>query len=471
MGGLLLLGGCTVGPRYRPPVVDIPTRWHHAVFGSVAATIDAAPDEAWWRSFRDPQLCSLLARLVRQNLDLQVAAERIRQGAAERDAVAAAGLPHVGASASYDRFRYSPIGNPLALVVPRPGGEPEFDVFQNGLSASWELDLFGRVHRGVEAAEANTEAAVEARHEAALALAAELAEDYLRLRGAQAEQRIATDNLAVARRTTSLIRAEVAHGVATDLELSQADAQEEEMAQVVPPLRDREAALINAIGFLLAEPPDALVGELAPPAPIPALPAQVAVGSPVLLLRRRPDIRRAEARLHAAVAETGVATAEFYPDISLTGSFALNALELKDAFRLASRSFNVGPTVSLPLFEGGRLRAMLALRRSQQREAALAFRRTVLQALQEVENALTAFATTQDRLDHVARAAMFAQHALDAARLRYEHGAATFLNVTSAQAALLRDQDQVAESRTEAAADLVALYRALGGGWVAVAGG
>ena len=466
---LALLGGCTVGPAYHPPQAALPAHWHQAVAGSLAATTEADTDAAWWQRFKDPELSSLIGRLARQNLDLQLAAERILQGQAERDAVVSQGLPRLAASSSDARFRYSPIGNPLALVVPRPGAQPAFDVFQNGLSASWELDLFGRVRRGVEAAEAGTEAAVEARNEAALALSAELASDYMSLRGDQAQLRIAEDNLALAGKTTSLVRSQVAHGTATTLELSQAEAQQEDIAQTLPPLRAQQVSLIDAIGFLLGEQPDALAAELRWPRELPAIPTFIAVGRPVSLVRRRPDLRRAEANLHMAVAETGVAAAEFYPDVSLAGSFALNSLELKDAFRLASRTFEVGPSVSLPIFEGGRLRATLALRRSQQREAMIAFRRTVLQALSEVEDALTAFADAQDRLDHATRGAAFAQEALNAARLRYVHGAADFLNVTSAQAALLRDQSRVAASRTELATDLVALYRSLGGGWQIVA--
>ena len=195
------------------------------------------------------------------------------------------------------------------------------------------------------------------------------------------------------------------------------------------------------------------------------MPALVPVGLPSTLVRRRPDLRQAEARLHSATAQTGVAEAEFYPDVTLNGSVELQSLRLRDAFSLYSRAFDLGPSISLPIFQGGRLRGTLRLRESQQREAAITFRRTLLQAWQEVDNALTTFAEAQARERQVAAAVAQNDIALRAARQRYAEGVVDFLDVNAAQAQLLQSQNDLANSRTEIATGLVTLYRALGGGW------
>ena len=467
----LLLAGCTVGPDFHPPVVASPSIWEPERADVPSRTTAAAVQPDWWRSFKDPTLSSLVDRLASQNLDLQAAAERVVQGLAERRVAASQGLPHINERSSYERMRASPNGI-VSLITPAPGAPLEFDLFQNGLSSSWELDLFGRVRRAVEAADANTLAAVENRRGIALMALAELAQDYLQLRGTQARLGIAERNLALAEQNARLVQNQVANGIATTLDMAQARAQRATVAATIPPLRTRQASLINAIGLLLAEPPRALENELRPRAAQPGVPPLVPVGLPGVLVRRRPDVLEAEARLHAATAQTGVAVASFYPDVSLTGSFNLNGLRLRDAFSLPSRAFDVGPAISIPVFQGGRLTGQLRLRESQQREAAIRFQRTVLQAWQEVDNALTAYAESQRRRVDVAEAARQNQAALAAARQRYAEGVSDFLNVITAQASLLQSENDLADSDTQIGANLVTLYRTLGGGWqVAEPGG
>lgn len=463
--GVLLLLGCTVGPDFHPPDPGAPASWGpvRADVRSRTNTDDADPQ--WWNRFNDQRLSSLVARVAAQNLDLQAAAERVLQARAQRTVVASQGLPQVNARSSYERTRISPTGNPGAIVLTRPGAPLEFDVFQNGLGSSWDLDLFGRVRRGVEAAEADTQAAVEDRRGVALAAVADLAQDYLQLRGIQAQRVIAERNGELARQNTALVRHRLDNGVATTLDMARARAQESTIAATVPPLRAQEAAAINAIGLLLGEAPRALEAELKPRAAQPGVPALVPVGLPAALVRRRPDLRQAEARLHSATAQTGVAEAEFYPDVTLNGSVSLQSLQFRDAFSLYARAFEVGPSISLPIFQGGRLRGTLRLREAQQREAAVAFRRTLLGAWQEVDNALTAFAEAQAREKQVADAVAQNEVALRAARQRYAEGVVDFLDVNTAQAQLLQSENDLASSRTQIATGLVTLYRALGGGW------
>ncbi len=460
----LALASCTVGPDFHEPKVPSPAQWGPQRAEARSVTVAGAVDPLWWRAFSDAELDALIGRLAGQNLDLQEAAERIQQGRAQVKVAASQGLPNVDYTPKYTLTRQSPNGF-LELVVPEPGSPLQYDLYDNTLSPSWELDLFGRVRRQVEAERANTEAAFEERNEIALSAIADLASDYMQLRGIQAREAITRANLALMQRNADLIHEQRANGVATTLDVAQADAETATVAATLPAYATQEAAMINAIGLLLAEPPRALEAELAPVRPVPVTPVAVPVGLPGDLVRRRPDIRRAEAELHAATAETGVAVANFYPEVTLSGTLSFEGLKPGNAFSLPDRAFSLGPTLDLPLFKGGRLTGELRLRRSQQREAALKFRQVVLQAWTDVDNAMTAYAQAQAARTQTARAFTSDQSALGAATQQYAAGQVDFLNVISAQNALLQTQDALAQSDTLIDTNLVALYRALGGGW------
>lgn len=432
--------------------------------GVPSRTVDGAVDLTWWKSFRDQQLSALVERLVGQNLDLQTAAERVIQSVAQRQVAVAQGLPHIEGQSSSTYNRQSPNGT-LSLLTPAPGAPLEYALFHDGLISSWQLDLFGRVRRAVEAADANTLAAVENRHGVALAAVAELAQSYMQLRGTQNRLGIAKRNLRLSEENVQLVNARFGNGVATTLDLAQARAQQAAIAATLPPLRTREAELINTIGLLLGEAPRALEAELHRPQILPRVPRRVPVGLPGTLVRRRPDVREAEAKLHEATAQTGVAVANFYPDVTLNGAASVESLHLSNLFSPTSTAFAVGPSISIPIFEGGQLRSVLTLRESQQREAAILFQNIVLRAWKEVDDALTAYREAQRRRADIALSVTENQAALQAARQRYSEGAIDFLNVISTQAQLLQSENDLADSDTQIATDLVNLYRALGGGW------
>jgi NodT family efflux transporter outer membrane factor (OMF) lipoprotein len=317
----------------------------------------------------------------------------------------------------------------------------------------------------VEAADANTLAAVENRHGVALAAVAELAQSYMQLRGTQNRFEIAKRNLRLADENVELVNTRFGSGVATTLDLAQARAQRATIAATLPPLRIQEAELINAIGLLLGDAPRALETELHRSRMLPRVPRKIPVGLPGTLVRRRPDVREAEAHLHEATAQTGGAVASFYPDVTLNGAASVESLRLSNLFSPTSAAFAVGPSISIPIFEGGQLRGVLALRESRQREAAIFFQRTVLQAWKEVDDALTAYREAQHRRADVALSVTENQAALQAARQRYSEGAIDFLNVITTQAQLLQSENDLADSDTQIATYLVNLYRALGGGW------
>jgi NodT family efflux transporter outer membrane factor (OMF) lipoprotein len=464
--GALTLAGCTVGPNFTRPKVDAPAGYATQPQDVASRTYGGAVDTHWWQTFGDPLLESLVGRLATQNLDLQSAAERVRQARAQRTIAASQGLPKVNAGGQYNHQRQSPTGM-ASLVEPAPDAPLEFDQYKAQATASWELDLFGKVRRAVEAANAQTEAAIEARNGLALSAIAELAQDYLTLRQLQAQEVVVRHNLDAAAKRVALVKDRFANGVATTLEVAQAEAQDTQIAQSLPSLRQQQAAMMNAIAFLLAEPPHALADELGRPATQPAVPPQVPVGLPGELMRRRPDIREAEAQLHAATAETGVAVASFFPSVSLTGNFGTETLSASHLLGWASRSFMVGPSISLPIFQGGMLKGNLELRKSQQRDAAIAYHKAVLQAWHDVDNALTAYAEAQHNHDNAAATVAADTRVLAAAQDRYDQGFTNFLDVITAQSALYQAQNDEVRAQAQVETSLVTLYKALGGGWQA----
>jgi NodT family efflux transporter outer membrane factor (OMF) lipoprotein len=457
------LTGCTLGPDYQSPELrDTPRRWASDGGSVPSRTVEGPVDITWWKSFRDSKLSSLVERLAAQNLDLKTAAERVLQGVAQRQVAVSRGLPHIEGLSSNTYNRASPNAT---LFVLQPGASVEYALFREGLTSSWQLDLFGRVRRAVEAADANTLAAVENRHGVALAAVAELAQSYMQLRGTQNRLEITKRNLRLVEENVELVNQRFANGTATTLEVAQARAQRATIAATLPPLRSQEAELINAIGLLLGDAPRALEPDLQRVRMIPRVPRKVPVGLPGTLVRRRPDVREAEARLHETTAQTGVAVANFYPDVTLNGNVNVESFHVSNLFTPTSTVFAVGPAISIPIFEGGQLLGNLELRESQQREAAISFQKTVLRAWKEVDDALTDYREAQRRRAEVAQSVTENRAALQAAKQRYTEGAIDFLNVIAAQAQLLQSENDLADSDTLIATDLVNLYRALGGGW------
>jgi NodT family efflux transporter outer membrane factor (OMF) lipoprotein len=305
----------------------------------------------------------------------------------------------------------------------------------------------------------------EARRDTLLSSLAEVARDYIQLRGTQLLLQIARDNVKIAQQNLDLTQQRAAGGVTTDLDVANAAAQLRTTAAEIPRLEQQESELINAISLLLGLPPNALQKELIEAKPVPPVPPRVPVGLPSELARRRPDIRQAEAQLHGATADIGVAVADFYPSVKLSGSVGLQAIQPWKMFNIDARQYGVGPGVTIPIFEGGQLKATLQLRKAQQQEAAIAYQKTVLSAWHEVDNALTAYRTEQARRDQLTQAVAQNQRALGLAQSRYQEGVADFLQVLTAQQNLLSTQQQLALATTNVSANLVALYKALGGGW------
>jgi len=465
---LVLLVGCTVGPNFVPPDPQLPETSFYGDSRSRGVRLPEPTDPTWWAVFHDPILTDLERRVAAENLDVQTATIRLAESRFQRGVAAAAEFPSVNGDAKYQRELYSKNGviSLLSGLLPSTGGGIyPINEYNVGFDASWELDLWGHVRRQIEAADAQVDQAAEQRRDALVSSLAELARDYIELRGVQTQIRIANDNWHVDQNILQLTRERQLKGLGTGLDVENAAAQVEGVRAQIPTLEQQESQYINALSLLLNQPPGALRPELGRPKSVPPAPARVPVGIPSELARRRPDIRAAEAQLHAATADIGVAVASFYPTVQLNGTVGFDALELKKLWQVSSLQYMAGPSVSLPIFAGGRLKSTLELRKSQQQEAAILYQKTVLQAWHDVVNALVAYRLEQRRRTRLRLQANHSRQALTLARDRYNDGVVEFLAVLDAERTLLQAEQQYATSTTNVSLNLVQLFKALGGGW------
>jgi NodT family efflux transporter outer membrane factor (OMF) lipoprotein len=440
-----------------------------------SSTTEAAGDlRQWWADFHDPILSSLIERSIAANLDLQLAVLRIEEARAQRDVASSAYWPSISANASYARTelsRTTPTGalfNSLGasktpglsgISIPNP-----YNQFQLGAGVSWELDLFGRVRRSVEVADANIQESVEDQHATLVALLGDVAQNYIELRGAQLRLSVAGQNIDSITELLELTRKRRAAGLVSEVDVVQASAQLDSTRAQVPALQLAINQAINQLSQLLGLAPQSLRAELESTAAIPPLPPEVPIGLPADLARRRPDIRRAEASLHAATAGIGVAVAGLYPSITLTAGGGFQSETAGELAHWASRFGSFGPTLDLPVFDLGKWRTV-RVQDVRAKEAAVAYAATVLKALHEVEDARAAYDADQNRHAWLDSTVKQNRDAWTLQRERYESGVASFIEVLDARRTLEQSELSLAESNTAVGDDLVRLYRALGGGW------
>ncbi len=456
------LAGCTVGPNFAPPAAILPPVWQGAT------PVSASADARWWRSFDDPVLDALEARAGSANLDIAAAIERITAARIERGQARAAGSPQVEGHAGYSRERIGTAGiasvtQTLLGVTPTttPPKGVDFDLYSVGVGASWELDLWGGHRRQAEAAQASVEAIEAAARGVRLSVEAEVARTYVQLHGLWDERRIAQDAVTLAERNASIARALLARGLATPIDLAATEEKLRTLHGDIVDLDHQAAATQRALAILVGGTPDAAPFDrttLQPPSPLPA----AAVRVPSEVARTRPDIVEAEARLHAATAQIGVAQADFYPKISLTGLFDIDVLNLVD-FGWNARSTSIGPSLSLPIFSGGRLQRQLDLRRSEERTAALEYRQTVLNAWREVDDALSAARAAADRASLSDRDLASRRRTVAMLQARYARGDIAASPLLDARQAALSAELAVVRQRVASALAHIQLHRALGG--------
>jgi NodT family efflux transporter outer membrane factor (OMF) lipoprotein len=463
-----VLAGCTVGPDYQAPQIPVKESFEPlpsmATTHPYAATTRPGQTSEWWTTLNDPTLSSLIEQAARANHDLRLAAARVREARAQRAVVSSGQYPNVDASAFYSRSRASENAWPYnAFAV--PGFPWEANLYQAGFDASWELDVFGGVRRSVEAANADQEASVENQRSVLVSVLAEVARNYVELRSFQQQLEIANRNLEAQRQTLELTIEQARKGVARQLDVSRATAQVSTTEASLPRLGNLQWQAMHRLAVLIGQQPGALVQTLSAAKPVPVPPAEIPIGVPAELLRRRPDIRRAERELAAATARVGVAVADLYPRFSLTGSFTLQASDVDKLLKWDSRSFAFGPAVQWPVFDAGALRAVVKVRDAQQEQALVRYEQTVLQALAEVHDALSTFITEQDRRKSLQAAVKANEESAELAEGLYRQGLTDFTSVLDAQRQLYQSQEDLLQSEATVTTSLIALYKALGGGW------
>jgi outer membrane protein, multidrug efflux system len=472
----VLLAACTVGPNFVRPEPGMPPHWsaRATTIPMSGVTERSADFRAWWSVFDDSMLTSLIERAASSNLDLRTAMLRIDEARAQRAISSAAYWPKLSVDAAYSRQRLSettPTGSLFSSVgnLHLPGGAGisipnPYNQYQLSANASWEIDLFGRVRRSVEAADANVQVSVEDQHSVLVSVLADVGQSYLELRGAQARLHTAKENLATIEELLDLTRQRRAAGMTTYIDVSNAAAQATATRAALPAFELQITQNINQLSQLLAREPEALRGELDSPAPLPSVPTDVPIGLPAELARRRPDIREAEANLHAATAQIGVAVAGLFPRLTLAADGGFQSETAGKLLEWASRFGSMGPTLDVPVFDRGRWKTV-RLYDVRAQEAALAYQRTVLNALREVENAIAAYGADQQRRSWLDATVTENRDALMLSRQRYETGLSNFIDVLDAERSLQQNQLSLADSTTAVTTDLVGLYRALGGGW------
>ncbi len=476
IGAAMLLVGCTVGPNFAPSVPGTPLAWKDYAAAApadgaqsgITSAADPAPD--WWRLFNDPELTTLIARAAASNLDIKIAVQKIAEARSDEISEAAQGLPSLTGKATYTYQQEGldqisgEIGSALPVKLTQPPGA--FGLVEGALDASWEIDLFGKVRRSVEMSRAETAAKVGDRDDSLVSLQAEVAQTYGKLRAAQANLAAANADVIAEKNLLALTRDRTSHGLTSGLDFKNAQAQLANSEAQVPQYQQQIATYLNGLAVLVGEAPGALDAELSVVKPIPRLSAaSVPIGLPSSMAHRRPDIRAAEARLHEQTANIGVAIAQLYPDITLTGEIGQQSQRAGNFLVSYNSIFSLSPSISLPIFQGGKLKADVAQAKAAQVEAALTYRKTVLSALQDVENALASYRTDQQRLHSLQTSVDADNAAIQIARDRYQHGLDTYLDVLTGQNTLIEAQQQLVQVQLAVADDLVTLYKALGGGW------
>ena len=457
---IIIITGCiTVGPDYVRPEVPVYKDWHTQLNGDLnTKEMDVQTLAAWWTTLNDPKLSSLIDRAVSGNLGLKKARARVREARASRGVAKADLFPTIDATGTASRSRSSE----------ETGSGKTRDLYVVGFDAAWELDIFGGVRRSVEAAEANLQASQDDWHDVLVSLIAEVALNYIDVRTYQVRLTVAEDNLESQSETYQLSQWRYEAGVSDGLAVQQARYNLENTRSQIPILRTGLEAAMNRVAVLLGEQPGKVHTELEQREPIPVPPLTVAVGVPADLLRRRPDVRKAERNLAAQTAKVGVVTAELYPKFTLSGSIGLEALSTGNLFSSGSKFYGFGPSISLPIFAGGAIRQNIEVQSALQEQALIQYEAVILGALEEVENALVAYTEVQHRRQSLSDATRAAQKAAELAQHKYQSGLTDFTNVLDAQRSLLSFQEQLALSNGNITANLVRLYKALGGGWTSL---
>jgi NodT family efflux transporter outer membrane factor (OMF) lipoprotein len=450
----MMTGCAAVGPDYQRPEMALPSDWNTVDDPALLPHTELV--QQWWSLFNDPLLGRLIQTAKENNRDLLAAVARVEEARANLGITRGEQLPRLEADGSATRQRSSDNG-------PSPGFDDT--VYAAGATAGWEIDLFGRIRRSVEAAAADYQASAEDRTDIMISLYANVALTYLDLRTYQARLMSAQANIASQTEVLALTRSRFRHGLATDLDVAQAERVLAGTEAEVPPLKIGLSQTINALAVLLGQAPGLLDSALSTPRAIPLPPQRITVGVPANLLRQRPDVRRAERQLAAQTARIGIFKADLYPSFSLFGSLGLESIDSGDLLDAGSHVFTFGPSLRWNIFSGGRIRQRIKAQDARTRQALFGYEQSVLNALKEVENALVAYIEDRSRLSALERSVAASRRSVKLAMDLYKQGLVDFQQVLDAQRDQFSFENQYASARGNSAANFVRLYAALGGGW------
>ena len=462
------LAGCAVGPDYHPPKARAPANWSEAELGGT--TNSAVQIIEWWKTFNDPELSSLIARAVAANYDLRIAEGRLHEARALRTGVASDLGPTIDGGAGYTDTRQSKHSIPFKTSGPIGSQISSNYLFQTDLydvhfDASWEIDVFGGRRRALQQANALVASVEEDRRDVLVSVLAEVARNYVDVRDFQQRLAIANKNIAAQQDAVDIARARFRAGLASELDAKEAEILLATTQSQVPAFEESLKQAVHRLGVLIGQEPGALLNELAITAPIPTPPAEVPVGLPSDLLRRRPDVRRAERQLAAATANIGVQTAELFPKFSLTGVAGFQSFSAGDWFTGGSKYWSAGPSVTWRILDYGHVRSQIQTANAQAQQSLAMYDKTVLTSLEDVENALVAYSKEQVRHRSLQEAVDASRSAVEISSELYKNGLTSFLNVVDAERSLYQAEDELVQSQRTVTVNLVALYKALGGGW------
>jgi len=455
--GQLIVCGCTVGPNYKRPDVAMQHAWTHPPATQASVINEASPPSDWWATLNDWQLNSLVRRACDGNLSISIAKSRISEARAERGIAASRLFPSLNGGGVYS---FNRADGPLFPAVTN-----DYQFYAAGFDALWEADIFGGVRRSIEAAEDDIQGQQDAERGAVVSVIAEVARSYVELRTTQQRILITNANIQTQSDTLDLARRLNAAGIVSDLDVTRAQAELTQTQSQIPLLETQEKASIHQLGVLLGQPPETLDAEIETPGPIPVPPKRVPIGLPTQLLRRRPDVRQVERQLAAATARIGVAEADLYPQLTITGDFGVGAQDPGRVFNWSNRFVSVGPAVRWELLEGGRILANIDAHGAIKQELLDQYKLTILLALQETADSLIAFDNQQRQSNLLIQTVQSNQDSVRIASEQYAGGTVGYLSLLDAQRSLLRTQETLVQSQGNVTLSMIALYKSIGGGW------
>lgn len=473
LGLFATLSACAVGPNYHVPKSDEPAGFAAKVDSNAAAAADQTNPAvvelaSWWRALNDVELNSLVDRAVKSNLDLGIALVRLQQARTYESVVVGAALPEVDASAAAGRGTGSDLtkgrADPYLRSADNGSGLQHINTLA-GFSAVWELDIFGKFRREIEAARDDTEAATAARLDVLTAVVADVVRAYVDLRGFQVRAGILHKASDVLRESLRIVNIRYQRGITNELDVALATRELASLEAEIPPVEAQANAAEYTLAVLVGDYPEHMIEELSTPDVIPAMPASTAPGVPLDLLKRRPDIQEAERQLAAATARIGVATASLFPDVTISGSIGSQGQGWGTQPNVSKHIWSFGPGAIWPLLDFGALDAEVDIAGLEAQASLLNYRKTILNAVEQVDTSLASYQAEQARMDKLGTAMMAGQSAVDLATARYNRGLTDFLNVVDAERQFYDLQEQYAEAQVTQGEQFVLLYKSLGGGW------